>query len=79
MLAVERLKKLHKRHPQSSSRDSTPISGAMPRWSADMAANGTYVMASRQRSQSGDNVSKSRESSPFSIAAGKSIDEVYRR
>ncbi|XP_067941655.1 caskin-2-like isoform X2 [Watersipora subatra] len=85
MLAVERLKKLNKRQSQSScnnGRDSTPISGLMPRWSADMAVNGTYMMAGRtpNRSYSGENMSQGRESSPYSVAASKSINEImYHR
>ena len=85
MLAVERLKKLHKRQSQSScsnsrdSRDSTPVTGQLPRWSADMTANGSgyNMMGSSRppyRSNSGENLS--RESSPYSIAAARSINEI---
>lgn len=81
MLAVERLKKLYKRRSQSSgnnSRDSTPVTGPLPRWSADMAANGGgYMMMGGRapyRSNSGENLS--RESSPYSIAATRSINEI---
>lgn len=80
MLAVQRLKKLYNRQSQSSGNNthSTHVTGAMPRWSADMAANGTYVMAGRtpHRTQSGENVSHGRESSPYSVAASKSINEI---
>jgi len=82
MLAVERLKKLQKRQSASSghSRDSTPISSSGPRWSADMAANGHYMgeIRAQCRSSSGENLSlrQSRESSPYSMAASKSVNEI---
>lgn len=79
LLAVNRLKKFNKRQSQTSSRDSTPVTGTMPRWSADMAANSGYAINGQvpYRSHSGENVSSQvRECSPYSMAASNSLKEI---